>query len=323
MNEITVTTNRITATGHSIGIWNWEVPVYLFLGGLAAGILILVSLVLLMKKEEKYGFTAFKMVGAVPVIMSIGMFALFLDLEHKLYVWRFYTAFRITSVMSWGSWILLLVYPFSLMLTLATVREGFPEIYDYIRERWGKGRLGGVLLSFIAYCEKKRNILAGVSLPVGMMLGIYTGILLSGFGARLFWNSAILGPLFLVSGASTGTALILLLTKDHAEKKFLTTIDLILIGFELLFIALYLIGMSTSTAYHAKAVSLIMGGELTHLFWIFVVIIGLALPAFFEIMELKGKQIPGALAAVMVLFGGLILRFVLVEAGQISGWLNY
>ena len=36
------------------------------------------------------------------VFLSLGMFVLFLDLSHKLYVWRLYTPFQITSPMSWG-----------------------------------------------------------------------------------------------------------------------------------------------------------------------------------------------------------------------------
>ena len=43
--------------------------------------------------------------------ISLGMLALFLDLEHKLYVWRLYLTMKPWSPMSWGSWILLLVYP--------------------------------------------------------------------------------------------------------------------------------------------------------------------------------------------------------------------
>ena len=39
---------------------------------------------------------------------------------------------------------------------------------------------------------------------VGIGLGIYTGILLGAFPSRPFWNSSLLGPLFLVSGLSTG-----------------------------------------------------------------------------------------------------------------------
>ena len=43
--------------------------------------------------------------------ISLGMLALFLDLEHKLYVWRLYLTFKPLSPMSWGAWILMLVYP--------------------------------------------------------------------------------------------------------------------------------------------------------------------------------------------------------------------
>jgi protein NrfD len=41
---------------------------------------------------------------------------------------------------------------------------------------------------------------------LGVALGIYTGILLNTMVARPLWNSAILGPLFLVSGLSAGAA---------------------------------------------------------------------------------------------------------------------
>ena len=41
--------------------------------------------------------------GLSLVLLSLGMLALFLDLEHKLYVWRLYTTFQPTSPMSWGA----------------------------------------------------------------------------------------------------------------------------------------------------------------------------------------------------------------------------
>ncbi len=53
----------------------------------------------------------FVLPGLSLVLLSLGMLALFLDLEHKLYVWRLYTTFEPLSPMSWGAWILVLVYP--------------------------------------------------------------------------------------------------------------------------------------------------------------------------------------------------------------------
>lgn len=101
--------------------WSWEVPVYLFLGGLAAGVMIATAALALRRDPDAPVSRALRLAPlAVPVALSIGMLALFLDLEHKLYVWRFYLAFQPTSPMSWGSWVLLAVYPASLLLALAT-----------------------------------------------------------------------------------------------------------------------------------------------------------------------------------------------------------
>ncbi len=327
MKEITITTGKaMHEAGTSLHIWSWEVPVYLFLGGLTAGIMILAAYMILKDKEDKYPYATNKAMLLVPIIMSIGMGALFLDLKHKLFVWRFYTAFNITSVMSWGSWILLLVYPFSIILILATLRKGYPGLYSITENILKKGPLKLFLNLFykaVELSEKHKIFIAKLTIPVGIALGIYTGILLSAFGARPFWNSSILGPLFLVSGASTGAALLVILAKEKREKEFFTKIDLGLIITELSLLALFIIGLATSSSKHVEALGLIMGGQLTFQFWGFVVIMGLTIPALLEWMELKGKHIPSAIAASLVLIGGLILRFVLVEAGQISAWLPY
>jgi formate-dependent nitrite reductase membrane component NrfD len=56
-------------------------------------------------------------------------------------------------------------------------------------------------------------------------------------------------------------------------------------------------------------------------FWIFAVIIGMIIPAILEILELKKYHIPAIVPAVLVLFGSLMLRFIIVHAGQASRWL--
>jgi formate-dependent nitrite reductase membrane component NrfD len=56
-------------------------------------------------------------------------------------------------------------------------------------------------------------------------------------------------------------------------------------------------------------------------FWVFVVIIGMILPAILEIMELRRFHIPVLIPAVLVIFGSLMLRFIIVYAGQTSRWL--
>jgi len=55
---------------------------------------------------------------------------------------------------------------------------------------------------------KYKTVIAWIILIYSVILGIYTGILLSAFNARPLWNTSILGPLFLTSGLSTGAAVI-------------------------------------------------------------------------------------------------------------------
>lgn len=326
--EVTITTNKMNhLVDPNLHIWGWEVPVYLFLGGITAGILIVVSFMLLKDNEEKSHVVANRLALLAPVLLSLGMVALFIDLEHRLYVWRFYTTFRFTSPMSWGSWILLIVYPISFLLILTTFRKGFSKASLWIdaciqskTRIWRYLRVYSWLLDF---SEKHRRLIAKTAIPFGILLGIYTGILLSSFGARPFWNSPIMGPIFLVSGVSTAAALVVLFSNDHEEIEFFTRVDIWLIAGEISLLILFITGMLSSSEQHLKAIQLILGGEMTTYFWIFFFGIGLLLPAFLEFMELKGRKIPGTIAASLVLFGGILLRFVIVEAGQVSTWIGY
>jgi formate-dependent nitrite reductase membrane component NrfD len=155
----------------------------------------------------------------------------------------------------------------------------------------------------------------------GIVLGIYTGILLSAFNARPLWNTSILGPLFLASGLSAGAAATLIISKNKAERKQFARIDLVLIGIELFLIIHMFMGFLASTQVQIEAVNMFLGGQYTMSFWIFVVIMGMLIPALLEIMELGKFHIPAVVPAVLVIFGSLMLRFIIVYAGQVSRWL--
>ncbi|HKJ06565.1 MAG TPA: NrfD/PsrC family molybdoenzyme membrane anchor subunit, partial [Flavobacteriaceae bacterium] len=158
-------------------------------------------------------------------------------------------------------------------------------------------------------------------IPLSIILGVYTGILLSAFNARPLWNNAILGPLFLVSGLSTGAATIILLAKTAKEKHLFSKIDLGLIIVEIGLIIHMLMGMHAGSQVQLEAMELLIGGDFTLMFFGFVVVLGLIVPATMEYFELRGYKIPVAIPAILVLIGGLVFRFVMVEAGQITRYL--
>ncbi len=161
-------------------------------------------------------------------------------------------------------------------------------------------------------------------IPFAVALGIYTGILLSAFGARPFWNSGVLGPLFLVSGLSTAAALVALLAREHAEKELFTRIDLVLIVVELALVALFVINLATGSGQQIESLQSILGGPYTMVFWVLFIGIGLLVPLLLEMLEITGvNRSLAMLAPVLVLVGGYALRQIVLDAGQESTWTNY
>jgi formate-dependent nitrite reductase membrane component NrfD len=59
-----------------------------------------------------------------------------------------------------------------------------------------------------------------------------------------------------------------------------------------------------------------LGGPYTATFWSLVVIAGLLVPLLLETVEALRRLRPTVLASVLVLVGGLSLRWILVVAGQ-------
>jgi formate-dependent nitrite reductase membrane component NrfD len=291
--------------------WGWEIPVYLFLGGLAAGLLFFAGLYFILGKENIYKTAVKKAPIFIPIALGLGLFVLFLDLHHKLYFWRLYTAFKIQSPMSWGAWTLMLVTPLSMIWAALYIREWFPNW------KWP--------FPFLNDLEKFLNgwkrPMAWIMVVFGAILGIYTGILFSAFNARPLWNTSILGPLFLASGMSAGAAVIMLLSKDHAERLLFAKLDLLIIGVELFFIVHLFMGFNASTQVQQDAAKIFLGGELTAVFWMFVVVLGMLVPAVLEILELRGKKIPVIIPVALILFGSFMLRWLITQAGQMSRYL--
>ncbi len=316
--ELLVTARANPLIDPGLGIWTWEVAMYLFLGGVTAGIIVFAAVVALLKKDAEAPFASDRLAILAPIVLSIGMTTLFLDLEHKLYTYNFYTTFRVLSPMSWGAWILIVIYPVSLLQILSTLRRGVPQAAAFV-DRSSIGRAS------IDWCERNRREISLVAIPVGVLLGVYTAILLSAFSARPFWNTGVLAPLFLASGLSTAAALVALLTKHPGERAWFTRIDIYLIVIELALVGLFIINLATGSAQQIAALHCcVMGGPHTFAFWVVFVGIGLLIPLLLEILEVRGLGKPLAIAAaVLVLIGGYTLRNVMLEVGQESTWTSY
>lgn len=323
MQEITSTrTNALIDPG--LHIWHGEVAGYLFLGGLVAGVMVLAGLSLVARPGDTTQPRSTHLAllpWTVPILLSVGMFFLWLDLENPWNAFRFYFVLRPASPMSWGAWILLAIYPASLALAWSTTPTGERErATRWLASRLPIARLAMWLAPLGAWLDGRRAAVGWMNVLAGAGLGVYTGLLLGTMASRPLWNSAILGPLFLASGLSTGAAYMLLFRLTQDERRGLSRIDMGLILVELALIGVWLIGLLTAGAAQRQAAGAVLGGPWTTAFWSLVVGMGLVVPLAAEWMEERAGHAPGRLAAVLVLVGGFTLRWILVYAGQSSGW---
>lgn len=309
--------------------WGLPVILYLFLAGVGAGAVTVSGSVLLRGggysgggyfKLARYG----ALIGPVPVI--IGTCLIILELGR----WdRALNLFKVINLspMSIGSWFLGLFIILSLVYAAAFLPSFFP------RYEWLSRRLAPVL-----------HVLAWVNVPLGIGVAVYTGILLGAMPSRPLWNSPILALLFLVSALSTGVAMIILarvffhedITDSREEHHYhetgymLTSADLLLIGFEILIIFLFIMFAHLTIGNLKYAMAIILpGGEMAGMFWFWVVIIGLVVPGLLELIyalpkmiyqsEFRVPRISEAVISIAVLTGGFMLRYVIVIAGQVTG----
>ncbi|MCK4987825.1 MAG: polysulfide reductase NrfD [Desulfobacterales bacterium] len=307
--------NEITTTRHNemidplLHVWGWEIPVYLFLGGLVAGMMIIAGYFLFTGRFKETESSRLYLPFISFVLLTVGIIALFLDLEHKLYAWRLYTTFEITSPMSWGSWILLLIYPILILGMIISMPNKYIERFSSL----GRAR------AFLMANTTRIKSIGMLNMLFGVMLGMYTGVLLSSLGARPLWSTSILWVLFLTSGLSGAAAFVHLIAKDKYERVLLAKSDNIFLALELLVIVMMLISLLNTSEVHIDAAMLLISGKYAVIFWIFVIVF-VVIPLIIQLLAVNHKIKHTRIAPIMVIAGGLVLRFIIVEAGQFSHW---
>jgi len=272
--------------------WGWEIAIYLFLAGLGAGAYVFGVVATFLGWSD--------IVARIGVMLGwpcvfIGCMFLILDLGTPSNFWR--AAMRPNT-----SWIARGTIIISLFMIIDAIHIAF-WIWPF----------GSVLQS----ADSTREFISvlGVIFAFGTM--VYTGILLGAARPIAFWSTQLLPLLFLVSALSTGCMGIALIATlagaGYGEIEQIVKIDMLLIVLELIVLGFYMQGSHRVEESRASA-QMVMAGELAVMFWFGVVVIGLMVPLFLDLVVGEAAWTV-AIGSGCGIIGGLLLRKVVLAGG--------
>jgi len=290
--------------------WTWWILLYFFIGGIAGTAFMLVSLL-------DWSATGSRELPARPIVrlgyylsfigVLVSGFLLTIDLNRPLRFWHMLIEnhtgrpmFKAWEPMSVGSWGLVVFGLFTFLATLSVLSEDRPSLR---------------LLQSSAVRSLRRPIPRAIIAVLGSIAGLfiagYTGVLLAVTNRPVWADSHLLGLLFLVSGASTGAAALILLAlrrrADLGTVGWLVWFDRNVLILELLVLIAFLISLgSVARVYLSWWGALLLIG---------VVGIGILWPLFKE----RGQaHAPRQLiqSASLVLLGGFLLRMVVLFSSE-------
>lgn len=300
---------------HTEVTWGLLIVVYLFTAGLSGGAMVTSNAAYLLggaRYERVARWGAF--IAPFPIAIGTGM--LLLDLGSPFNFYRLFMTLQYKSPMSYGSWTILLFTFLALVYFYLWLPPRYQKFQIFTRpERWQRG-------------------LAKVMPILSVIVATYTGLLLNA-AAKPLWQTNLLPELFLVSAMSTGVASVAIavgLSKrwrgEHQETHALTVVDIVLVVIELLIFAAMMLESQIGTLNQRLAFDVLLTGHYALSFWVLIVFVGLLLPLFMKITELRGHiswQNSERLAlgsSLLVLVGGFFVRYVITYAGQWTNWVR-
>lgn len=289
--------------------WEWWIVFYFFLGGIAAGAYAIGTMIDIFGRERDRHLSNVAYYIAFPLVAICGIL-LILDLTRPERFWHmilenhtFMPMFKYWSPMSVGAWALLLFGGFSFASFLGALAEdghfGLRRFGDLSR-RLHRGPIG--------------VIFEGAGTLVGFFIAAYTGALLTASNVPVWSQSTWIASLFLASAASTGIATMLLIlaarpAAPHSSMRRLEQTDRYVMLLELALLVIFFISLGAlapAPIFSPYGLLLILGTGL----------IGILLPLAMTWRPTLMGQRGRIIAPILVLVGGLILRYAVVMGGQ-------
>ncbi|MCL6350932.1 cytochrome c nitrite reductase subunit NrfD [Pectobacterium polaris] len=304
-------------------VWDWPIAIYLFLVGISAGLVTLSALLRRYHPEQATADSTLMRTTLIlaPCTIIFGLLILVFHLTRPWTFWKLMFHYSFTSVMSVGV-MLFQVYMAALAVWLVNI---FSEQVIVLQQRWlPKLVILPKVLGWLAPMQKSLDI---VMLLLAVMLGAYTGFLLSALKTYPLLNNPILPALFLFSGVSSGAAVALIAMacryrrNPHSEEAhFIHRVETPVVWLEIFLLFAFFIGLALGDDGKQRAlVAAVGGGFWAVWFWLGVVGIGLVIPLLLKSWASRQHSPYGVLAVCgLSLVGVLLLRFFILYAGQLT-----
>ncbi|WP_421323521.1 cytochrome c nitrite reductase subunit NrfD [Aeromonas sp. 604176] len=304
-------------------VWDGPIAIYLFLLGISAGS---VTLSVLLRQRGAGSESGIIRATAIlaPLSVILGLLILIFHLARPWTFWKLMFHYQFDSVMSMGV-MLFQVYMTVLFAWLAVV---FRAEIEGLRRHLLADRFAFIdtLIGKMAQIER---LLTPLLLLLAVLLGAYTGFLLSALKTYPMLNNPILPALFLVSGISSGVASTILLAvtlfKESSHSKgvsFVHRFERPIVAIEIFLLVCFFTGLYFGGGQREAAMwAAIGGGFWSQVFWFGVIGIGILLPQLLGLFSSPARQLQRShlvLVCSLSLVGILLLRYFILYAGQMT-----
>lgn len=306
-------------------LWDWSIAVYLFLGGMGAGVIGITAFTRMYLLRQP-ALVIWGVIAGI-AMLAVGSLLLLVHLLDPLAVWRVLMPWVVIQQphawISWGTQFIVWLIIFGWLFAWPSVRANrwlrdLPVLgglvswaFDLGIARWADG-----------LCARHEKSLGWLTVAMAAGTAVYTGLLLGSFPAVALWSNPAVPVLFTVSALSTALAFLILVIRVFLKNEDslriaqrYERIDLLLITGELALIVGYFYFMLQGNPSADASRDMLWGSA--GWVWGFVVL-GLVVPLVIELIGLFRhwrSPLPVLGAASLVLVGGYLLRHYFLYSG--------
>lgn len=305
-------------------VWDSSIAIYLFLLGVASGSSLLALIYKYTHKLDKPSENWIIRAAAVlsPASVIIGLTLLIFHLARPWTFWFLMFNYQFDSVMSMGVAMFQIYMALAFLWIAVIFRAEIATLINRFMPAFG------FVNGLIGFAAKFTLMIEVLFFIFNILLGVYTGFLISDLISYPMLNNGVLPYLFLASGTSSGIAAVMIavlvfgkLSTHSSEVHFLHKMELptviaeaaLLVAF---FGLLYHIGGNS-----ALAADNALSGFWGTVFWVGVVGLGMAFPQVANLVagkKLKHNRSFMVLLAIAGLCGVVCLRYFILYAGQMT-----